>query len=1075
MTKKRQNIADNPTVKVTKQDMLTDEATIKVEKDSSPKPEKKKVVITSRVKIKRNSVIEVIKASMSGDKADVLLDSKANASRYSVGELLGSGGYGQVFSVKDNDLKRDVAVKITDTERGKNAQVMVEFTSEAQVLAGLEHPNIIPIYDIDIDDNGKIYLSMRKITGHSLKKFLLQGGRDNKIPEEIDSPGKVVQIFLKICDALQYAHSRDRLHQDIKPENIMIGEFGEVFLIDWGSSSSSINDECLKVTPGYMSPEQSIGDDTDQRTDVYSLGTTMFHLLYHRLPINAPSLTEMMKKKREGIIEPLTEHEKSKVPPPLEAIIMKALKVKPEDRYQSIAEMTTDLLNYQMGQAVSVYRDTLFAFVRRSYNRHKRHIWYAFFILLLLSASFTVLWREKLKEIAYWGKPKYICSFEGKSWQSNWVVMKGKFVNGKKSDIVSDSPGSSVIIFKKKLYGSTAVEMSAEMLEGYPIGDLSLMWIHDIEWGDDYQIKGLNDIYYFQTGAWNNTFCMIQKSPLRLAFAPKILKPGKRYLIRIEIDVCTLRLFLDGEKICEYTRYLPFNEGYIGIYAYNSGKSFSNIKIYSKGVPEKVGILVVGDELFRNKEFNAAEKAYKKIAAGTNNPKIREQALYREGLSLYLLKNTTDAFEVWRLIQDPLLKQRVGLFKIREIFNKGDYNLTQKLLTKLYKHADKTFKAEIELEWGNLIAALYSKRNRPELRRFLQLQEKLFPDSSLGRFSAAVILEYLGDTEKLITQYKDFPIQYIQARIDRGELNEVLIDPQTSKEMFIQIFRLSEKHEEILKVFPRRRINCAQALFDLKRFKAILSEYPDVKPFCAAALLRLDRYKELIKRYPRQQKYVAMALNAKGKYERVLQDHAQQKLSFTYAACSVGKPELALNKYPENIDVRNYVECNKALKEYFSGDKNSGIAALTEIMKQGGDVSNSRDFDANEISKFYFYWLPLILDINAPDGLKNKTNLKKVFNLVKNRYRYAGHQHYYHTLAFLMGKVDKKTFLAQEVKYGLDLEYDIYSALKAEYDGNVKEAILYYKKLDKEYRANVNTHTLTAIFVRNRLKELKGK
>ena len=859
MTKKQEFFADEATIKVTKEETFDDTPTIKDEKDFPVKANKGKVDITSNIKVKRSSLTTKINSEKLDEEAKSLSEFLPPASRYQVEKLLGVGGYGHVFSVKDNDLKRDIAVKITDTEKGTNTQAILEFTREAQVLADLEHPNIIPIYDVDIDDTGKIYLAMRKISGHSLKDLLLRIKTENKVPEEIDLPDKVVRIILKVCDALKYAHSKKRLHQDIKPDNIMIGEFGEVFLIDWGSSSSSEEDECLNVTPGYMSPEQAIGDETDQRTDVYCLGTTLFHTLYHRLPVNAATLPKMIEKKREGIIEPLTEKEKAKVPAPLEAIIMKALNVDPEERYQSVSEIADDLTNFQAGQAVSVYSDTIFAFIRRCYHRHKRHIWYTFAILLILSVSATVLWQEKLKEVAYWGKPRYIFSFSDESWRKDWVEYSGKFKNAEKGGIVSTDEHASIIIFREKLYGSTAIEMEAEMLEGYLPGDLSLTWTEDIEWNEAGRIKKRNGIYFLQTGSWDNTFCMIQYPPQCLSSSPKKLKFGKRYSIRIEIDVCTLRLFIDGEKICEYTRYLPFDQGYVGIYAYHSGKLFSNVRIYSKGVPEKVGILTVGDEFFRKHNFVEAAQVYDKIASGTDNKKIREEALYRKGLSLFMLGENSRAFTIWNRVRNPMLKQKIKLHRIRDLFDEKEYAVAEKAIRTLYLQAGEIRRMEVKVEWAHLIGILYKRGNRSAMKRFIRIQEDLFPDKQMQRYTAANILRDLGENDTLIRKYKDFPKQYLSARINRGEINSVLSDFKGLEDMQIMALRFAGRHKEIFKRFPDRRHECAFALLRLKRYKELFEKYPDQKSFCAEALIRMEKYKEVLKRYPEELDFVVSA------------------------------------------------------------------------------------------------------------------------------------------------------------------------------------------------------------------------
>ncbi len=310
--------------------------------------------------------------------------------RYRIKKVIGEGATGKVFLVNDFNFDREVAMKIPK-QKDVQEKDIDDFIREAHVSASLEHPNIVPVYDLNVDKGGSMYLSMRKIIGHSLKSYT-ESARTGTGTFKLMPIADLITIFLKVCDALSYAHSKGQFHQDIKPENIMLGDFGEVFLIDWGSSSNSKDEVAL--TPAYMSPEQAEGH-ADARTDIYCLAATMFHVLTLRLPTQAETVKELWRKKRQGVITAATNEEKKRIPRPLLAIIMKALQAEPEKRYQTVEAFAKDLKNYQAGLAITAYKETLWGFSQRWYLHNKSSFWTgisAMVLILLLVISIVNIW-----------------------------------------------------------------------------------------------------------------------------------------------------------------------------------------------------------------------------------------------------------------------------------------------------------------------------------------------------------------------------------------------------------------------------------------------------------------------------------------------------------------------------------------------------------------------------------------------------------------------------------------------------------------------------------------------------------
>jgi len=278
--------------------------------------------------------------------------SKASAMRYQLQHQLGAGTDGQVFSALDTVLQREVAIKFLTPPHHDNPHTLQRCLEEARRLASLEHPNILPIHDMGLTDEGEIYLAMRKMTGMSLGAAIREAATGTP-PSVIATTNDLLNILLRVCDAVAYAHDRGIIHQDIKPENIVLGKHGEVMLIDWGTVGESRLHEPrhddLLGTPIYMSPEQARCEWADARSDIYCLGATLFYALTHRYPTWSPMPEIFWEKKRQGSIDPLTLVEEMRVSKRLLAIVFRALAPDPAYRYPSVQEFAEDIKRYQAG------------------------------------------------------------------------------------------------------------------------------------------------------------------------------------------------------------------------------------------------------------------------------------------------------------------------------------------------------------------------------------------------------------------------------------------------------------------------------------------------------------------------------------------------------------------------------------------------------------------------------------------------------------------------------------------------------------------------------------------------------
>jgi serine/threonine-protein kinase len=231
---------------------------------------------------------------------------RAHGSRYVHKERLGAGGVGEVVAALDRETRRVVALKMLKQGAAAEPVIVYRFVEEARITAQLEHPNIVPVYDLGAMPNGEPYYTMRVVKKRSLRDVL-----ENQVTRKTWSMVRLLGAFLQVCRALAYAHSNGVIHRDIKPENILLGDFGEVYLADWGlakvepTSALQLHGEGSSPPPahteaggtaGYMAPEVLRGewDTVDHRVDLFAMGVVLYEMLTGHGPFEARSTAEMM-------------------------------------------------------------------------------------------------------------------------------------------------------------------------------------------------------------------------------------------------------------------------------------------------------------------------------------------------------------------------------------------------------------------------------------------------------------------------------------------------------------------------------------------------------------------------------------------------------------------------------------------------------------------------------------------------------------------------------------------------------------------------------------------------------------
>ncbi|HJX66552.1 MAG TPA: protein kinase [Polyangia bacterium] len=289
------------------------------------------------------------------------------AKRFEYVNQVGAGGMGAVHCVRDKNLLREVAIKVLAPSLADDSQYVRRFLAEAQIQAQLNHPNIAPVHDLAMDHEGTNYFTMRLVHGRTLADWIASA-RLSPTPSE--TMREMLGAFLKVCDAVAFAHSRGVLHLDIKPENIIMEEFGTVYLMDWGLSRLSARDHergdgvslspeaaggvvaGVVGSPSYMSPEQAKGAEglVSERTDVFGLGAVLYAILAGRPLYLADSMDEVLEQAREGQMPSLPDGPRgAPLPARICQITRKALAFDPEDRYQSVLELKREVEGFLQG------------------------------------------------------------------------------------------------------------------------------------------------------------------------------------------------------------------------------------------------------------------------------------------------------------------------------------------------------------------------------------------------------------------------------------------------------------------------------------------------------------------------------------------------------------------------------------------------------------------------------------------------------------------------------------------------------------------------------------------------------
>ncbi|MDP1880606.1 MAG: serine/threonine-protein kinase PknD [Parachlamydiaceae bacterium] len=526
------------------------------------------------------------------------------SNRYQLIDKIGKGGMGEVFLAYDAVCGRKIALKRIRSDLINHPQIKHRFLKEAHITCQLTHPAIIPIYSIQTKENETFY-TMPFVEGETLKQIIRKGRKQEKKGEKPDllvgSIPALMRIFLSVCQAVAYAHAKGIIHRDLKLENIIVGKYGEVLILDWGLAKSIYTDlnetdhlsNILIETPSnneitrigkvvgtvtYMAPERALGNPATKQTDIYSLGVILYQLLTLKNPFNRGCLEEFKRSmKKEELVDPVLVAPYRDIPRGISHIVSKALSVDLNERYQSVDSIIYELENYLSG----------------------RSEWF-------LIASID----QKQKED--W------------EFQENILIAEHTAI----TPATVDSEWVNLMISGQSFTGNIRIETTVVLgNKGYGIGIL-------ISIPETSERTFINDGYCLWLASDLHQTTKLLRSNVEVMQAPEIyLRRHHPTKVRIEKIDRTIYLYLDDALQFSYTAQIPLMGTHVGLLFRDGDFSLEPLKVSVGSLSLNVNCLAVPDAFLVHRDFTQALSEYRRIAYSFPDRAEGREALFRAGIT----------------------------------------------------------------------------------------------------------------------------------------------------------------------------------------------------------------------------------------------------------------------------------------------------------------------------------------------------------------------------------------------------------------------------------------------------------
>ncbi len=995
--------------------------------------------------------------------------------RFALGSLLGAGATGRVFTVHDADLDRDVAVKVLTGDASRRPSDIDAFIDEARITAGLTHPHVVPVHEIDVTAGGSPYFTMSKVAGRTLGDAIAQSSPASPDGKIADS-NRVVSALIAVGHAVSYAHHRGIIHQDIKPDNILLGDFGEVLLLDWGSAARwPASDAKLYGTPIYMSPEQARRESSTPSSDVYCLGATLFHALTLRVPTWSDDADEFWRRKRSGEIDPPTEAERSRVRPALFAIAIKAMAVRPADRYGSVEDLVHDLERYQAGLAVSAFSEPLWNLLARWYSANRRVVWVALAAVLVVAFLGGAFWNEKRKERSQWASVYRdgFASGEIAAVEKDWTASTKGWHDDRFTDqpletsthwrleggrlLVKAEEGYYDLAFRRRLRGDVRIEWDYTPLRK----NENLNCFID---ADD-RSSG----YTFHIGGWGMpAFLALTRGPSAERVAerrePGLLVVGKTLHYVMEREGRHVRLSIGGKLMFDHLEFddlqAPGGQGFGFDCCFGSEQALANIEVWHRPLAERISPIAVGTQLYQFGYFRDAAKVFDEIASSYPGTDFEPQARYRQAMSQItagdIAAGTTglrDFVGRFPAHQDAPLALRTWETLALDAGSEADASAADDRLLAFSGHpvlpllfkdiADRRRKRLEGVDWlgGSRPpddAADIIVKTEGELHAWCRKHGLAYADQSFSELAYNTLLR-AGNTRLMLELYAADPSRHAdtlmrQGRFDecerlygtdhnarlrlliaRGQIEDALKEAGISWEresLFVEL----DQPERLLETDPEDRSLQCRALLECGRPQAVIDGYPDQRGWYASALISLGRQQEALDRY-----------------QDVMKDFTG---AYMDALIATGRLDEVMGVIMRTTaDGRESFVWRLMIEYLVRGERASAMelmAKLTPLQPR---------FDDSTLA-FCHVMLPVIMRVL--DG--ERVDLHEGFRPVLE-HRDVLEQRLWHDASFLSGDIDEAAYLAQPVRHHVETRLAFVTALRADLQGRADEAAAAYARI----------------------------
>lgn len=762
-----------------------------------------------------------------------------------------------------------------------------ELQDEARFLARMHAPGLPCVHDFMRDDAGAA-LVMPGVHGITITAAISARAGGQAIPAIADSTACAL-TFIDVCKALQAAHLRCVVHGALSTDVIILGDDEHITIVGWDAARRQAAQPLTRrFCAGGAMPERTAVDDLQR--DIRAVGSCLYAAI-------------------TGVIPPAeaSPPQDPRIPGRLLAIVRQAMASSAVSGYRTIAELRSDLVGFLAGQSPQEPEAVAPA-------RWFRPLAACLLLALLAGGVIAAMVWQPLRNYAIWGSPLVEVDFSTPGWKPGW----GSIGRWEQRDgrLVSAGERECALYFKRRLSPPVAIEYTGRF-DADNAGDLSVWWCEDDPAGvraGDNSIDWTRS-WWLQAGAYDNSWCCVWQTPARLRqqVNPRIVEPGRDHRFRVEIEGNRLRMWMDGEVVLDHRDSFPIGDGIFGIYTWNPGKSFDDVRIWQQPLPAQISPLAIGDEAMRSGRLADAASSYGRIAEERRGTPLGTEALFFQGLAMHRLGSRDLARNLWQEMPDGQLRQRAECLSIDDMVADGDLEKAADRFTSMW-NGRPAIRDDLRQRWQSCGETLRSARpvRRPELERWIALRDATFPDDRASAWLVAEMfgllyrwedtvrrfpdehravykaLMALGRNRELIASSWARPHERARARCNLGDVEGALaskaLDTDLRAELLCKVGRTAEA----------TRLDPCLAQLYLGGLEDLLARN-EVGDRTAFMLVALGRYEEAAKiSEPAQSWAVAAALTLLGRYDEAeRRTHADYDLFRLIASLAAGHSELA--------------------------------------------------------------------------------------------------------------------------------------------------------------------------------------